>query len=117
MHRVRGAVRAAVHNKRVRRASVRAIDAPLRLPRDPAHPGALHGGADGAGAGRAARAHGAAHPGPVRELRRAARAGARRAGRQVRTHVLDRYSFTLLASLCLSFGLLLLDAFLMSIVC
>ena len=78
VHRVRGADGAAVHHQRVRGAGVRAVHAPLRLPRDPAHPGALHGRADGARAGRAARAHGPAHPGPVRQLRGAARAGARR---------------------------------------
>lgn len=79
MYRVCRTDGSAVYNKCFRGTSVRAVDAPVRLPRDPAHPRALHGRADRARAQRAARAHGPAHPGPVRQLRRAARAGARRA--------------------------------------
>lgn len=78
MYRVCRAFGAAVHHKRVRGSGVFTVDAPVRLSRHPAHPGALHVGADGARAGRVTRAHGAAPPGPVRQLRSAARARARR---------------------------------------
>lgn len=63
VYRVRGAVGAAVHNHGVRGAGVRAVDAPVRLPRDPAHPRALHSRPDRARAARAALAHRPAHTG------------------------------------------------------
>lgn len=63
MHRVCGADGAAVHNKRVRGAGVRALDASVRLPCYTAHPGALHARTDRARARRAARPHRPAHTG------------------------------------------------------
>lgn len=65
---------------------VLAVHPPVRVPGDPAHPGALHGRADGRRAGGAARAHGAAGAGPVRELRGAARARARLPGGEGQDH-------------------------------
>lgn len=68
MHRVRGASGATVHNQRVRGAGVRAVDAPVRLPRHTAHTGALHARPDRARARRAARAHRSAHTGEQSRL-------------------------------------------------
>lgn len=68
MHRVRRTSGTAVHHQRVLGAGVRAVHAPLRLPRNPAHPGALYARADGAGALRTARTHRPAHTGTRRAL-------------------------------------------------
>ena len=61
---------------------VHSVHASVRVSRDPADPGALHPGADDSDPGGAARAHGAAGSGPVRQLRHPARPGARPARRQ-----------------------------------
>ena len=64
-------------------SGVSPLDAPVRLPGDPAHPGALQAGADSVHPGGAAPEHGPAAAGPVRQLRHPARPRARKAGKRV----------------------------------
>ena len=90
VHRDGGGQQAAVHHRRVLGAGVQPVHPPLRLPRDPAHPGALQRRADRARAGGAPHPHRGAHPGPVRQLRGAARP---RQG-QARGQEQDRYGYT-----------------------
>ena len=73
VYRDRGGEQAPVHHRRVRGPGVQPLDPPVRMPRNTAHPRALHGRADRARPRRAPHAHRGSDPGSVRQLCGAAR--------------------------------------------
>ena len=75
VHRNCGAKSAAVHHRRVPGPGVQPLDPSLRLSGDPAHPRALRRRADHSRPGGATQQHRGPDPGPVRQLRGAARPG------------------------------------------
>ena len=74
VYRDRGGEQTPVHHRLVRGAGVQPVDPPVRVQGDPEDPGALHGRADLPRPGGAPHTHRGLDPGPVRQLRGAARA-------------------------------------------